>query len=273
MQQACLNPNSSECVRHVQAMLDGQTVLGANASLVGMQGALLNAGTGSNAMNVAQKLKNLDAWIDTNCKGISAASCSQKLQAAQSKEEWIKNVLLDFTPIVDDIKGFAEAETGSDYLWATIGLIPMAGDAAKAIAKADNVGDVGRTVDGLQEAGAGVRATDESVSIGGQTCVYSCVVDGVTRYVGITDDIVKRGQAHLREKGIVIDKIEGLQNLSRADARAVEQALIEFHGLGKDGGTLINKINSISKINNPTKYEQGLIRGAELLKNAGYGGF
>ncbi|WP_131198556.1 hypothetical protein [Phytopseudomonas dryadis] len=91
--------------------------------------------------------------------------------------------------------------------------------------------------------------------------------------LGITDDIVKRGQAHLREKGIVIDKIEGLQNLSRADARAVEQTLIDFHGLGKDGGTLINKINSISKINNLTQYEQGLIRGAELLKRAGYEGF
>ena len=67
----------------------------------------------------------------------------------------------------------------------------------------------------------------------------------------ITDDVVRRGQAHLREKGIVITKIRGLEGLSRADARAVEQTLIDFHGLGKDGGTLINKINSISQIKNP----------------------
>lgn len=71
----------------------------------------------------------------------------------------------------------------------------------------------------------------------------------------------------------MITKIRGLEGLSRADARAVEQTLIDFHGLGKDGGTLINKINSISKVKNPTKYEQGLIRGAELLKKAGYEGF
>ncbi|MHC8304887.1 DUF637 domain-containing protein [Pseudomonas sp. PB3P13] len=121
--------------------------------------------------------------------------------------------------------------------------------------------------------GAGAKGAGEVASFGGKTCVYNCVVDGVTRYVGITDDIVKRGQAHLREKGITIDRIEGLQNLSRADARAVEQTLIDYHGLGKDGGTLINKINSISSVKNPTKYEQGLIRGAELLKKAGYEGF
>lgn len=119
----------------------------------------------------------------------------------------------------------------------------------------------------------GAKGAGEVASIGGKTCVYNCVVDGVTRYVGITNDIVKRGQAHLREKGITIDRIEGLQNLSRADARAVEQTLIDYHGLGKDGGMLINKINSISSVKNPTKYEQGLIRGAELLKKAGYEGF
>ncbi|MEE4371035.1 hypothetical protein V2J98_05460 [Pseudomonas alliivorans] len=119
----------------------------------------------------------------------------------------------------------------------------------------------------------GAKGAGEVASIGGKTCVYNCVIDGVTRYVEITDDVVKRGQAHLRQKGITIDRIEGLQNLSRADARAVEQTLIDYHGLGKDGGTLINKINSISSVKNPTKYEQGLIRGAELLKKAGYEGF
>ncbi|MDU9413777.1 hypothetical protein [Pseudomonas sp. zfem005] len=66
---------------------------------------------------------------------------------------------------------------------------------------------------------------------------------------------MKRGQAHLREKGIVITKIMGLEGLSSTDARAVEQTLIDFHGLGKDGEMLINKINSISKIKDPTKYE------------------
>lgn len=32
-----------------------------------------------------------------------------------------------------------------------------------------------------------------------------------------------------------------MDGLSRNDARAVEQTLIEVHGLGKDGGSLMNK--------------------------------
>ena len=56
--------------------------------------------------------------------------------------------------------------------------------------------------------------------------------------------------------------------LSRADARAVEQALIETHGLGKNGGTLINKINSISPTN--PNYAAQLQRGYELLQKIGY---
>ena len=67
--------------------------------------------------------------------------------------------------------------------------------------------------------------------------------DGVTQYVGITNNIARRQAEHLASKGIEIEPL--MKNLSRSDARAVEQALIEIHGLGKNGGTLINKINSI----------------------------
>jgi hypothetical protein len=49
---------------------------------------------------------------------------------------------------------------------------------------------------------------------------------------------------------------------------AGEQVLIEIHGLGKNGGTLINQINSIAK-SNPT-YGSQLERGYELLKSIGY---
>ena len=47
--------------------------------------------------------------------------------------------------------------------------------------------------------------------------------------------------------------------------------LIEYHGLGKSGGTLLNKINSIAKTN--PVYAQSLRRGRELLKQVGYPGF
>ena len=117
------------------------------------------------------------------------------------------------------------------------------------------------------------NAQQDVIATGGKTCVYSCVVNGQTVYVGISDDVLRRGAEQLRAKNIVIEQISGLQNLSRTDAHAVEQVLIEFHGLGKDGGTLLNKINSISSTRNKTTYEKALIRGAEILKSIRYPGF
>ncbi|MDO9417159.1 hypothetical protein [Pararhizobium sp.] len=109
-----------------------------------------------------------------------------------------------------------------------------------------------------------------TVDIGGNTCVYICVVDGVTRYVGITDDVMRRGAEHMSKTRIEIETIPGLSNLSRADARAVEQMLIHYYGLEKNNGTLLNKINSISPARDPTAYEQSLIRGKELLDSVDY---
>ena len=107
----------------------------------------------------------------------------------------------------------------------------------------------------------------------GVTCVYDCVIGGVTRYIGITDDAFRRGREQLRLRNIEIEEIQGLTNLSRSDARAVEQVLINFHGLGANGGTLINQINSISRVTNKTKYEVALVRGAEILRSIRYPGF
>lgn len=86
------------------------------------------------------------------------------------------------------------------------------------------------------------------------------------KYVGITSQFAIRQATHLREKGIFIEK--ALEGLSKADARAVEQVLIEMYKLGgKSGqtGQLLNKINSISA-KNPA-YGQSLQRGMELLKD------
>ncbi|AHK47396.1 YD repeat containing protein (plasmid) [Ensifer adhaerens OV14] len=106
----------------------------------------------------------------------------------------------------------------------------------------------------------------------GRNVVYQSVsIEGRVVYVGITNNLERRAAQHLGSKGIAIDRIPGMQNLSRADARAVEQTLIEHFGKVKDGGSLLNKINSISP-SNPI-YNGALRRGAELLRNAGYGGF
>jgi RHS repeat-associated protein len=113
----------------------------------------------------------------------------------------------------------------------------------------------------------GKIATASNVkSIGGNNIVYSSVSKGVTQYVGITNNFARRAAQHLSSKGISIDPL--MKGLSRADARSVEQALIEIHGLSKHGGSLLNKINSIAKTN--SIYAESLQKGFDLLKTIGY---
>jgi hypothetical protein len=89
---------------------------------------------------------------------------------------------------------------------------------------------------------------------------------GEVQYVGITNNLARRAAEHLASKGIQVEKVLG--GLSRSDARAVEQALIEIHGLGRNAGTLLNRINSISS-SNPA-YAQQVQRGYDILKTIGY---
>lgn len=116
----------------------------------------------------------------------------------------------------------------------------------------------------------GVRSVN-SVNTGSNIVYQSIDEAGNVQYVGITNNLERRAAEHLGSKGIEIDAIPGLQNLSRADARAVEQVLIENYGLGKDGGTLLNKINSIGE-SNPI-YNQAVERGREILRTIGFPGF
>ena len=113
-------------------------------------------------------------------------------------------------------------------------------------------------------------AIEEGAAIGAaaisENVVYHSIEEGATVYVGITNNLARRAAEHLAGKGINIQPL--LQGLTRSDARAVEQALIQINGLGKNGGTLLNKINSIST-SNPT-YANQLEKGYELLKSIGY---
>jgi hypothetical protein len=45
---------------------------------------------------------------------------------------------------------------------------------------------------------------------------------------------------------LIYRAVQGSENLSLQEARVVEQKLINQFGLGKNGGQLLNKINSIS---------------------------
>jgi RHS repeat-associated protein len=115
---------------------------------------------------------------------------------------------------------------------------------------------------------AGCEPGPESAINTGDVTVYtSANAAGEADYVGITNSVERRAAEQLAEKGIGINPINGLENLSRADARAVEQVLIEENG-GPGGGQLLAKINSIAS-NNPI-YSQSIQRGCALLAAFGY---
>ncbi|MCC7170200.1 MAG: RHS repeat protein [Planctomycetes bacterium] len=171
------------------------------------------------------------SWVDNLQTGLDAAGC------------------VDPTPICDGINALiyiSKGEFGEAGISAG-GFVPFVGDTLK----------VGRTARKIRKALDAVP-----------TSVYRSVDElGVTRYVGITNDFARRQAEHLRDvRGIDIEPM--MENLSRTDARAVEQALIELNGLSSTGGTLMNKINSIAKSN--PEYANQLARGNELLRSAGF---
>jgi RHS repeat-associated protein len=121
-------------------------------------------------------------------------------------------------------------------------------------------------------AGVGVAALEPGTAEAGVTTgdvtVYTSVNEaGDVDYVGITNNFERRAAEHLAGKGLDINPIEGLESLSRADARAVEQVLIEENG-GPGGGQLLNKINSIASGNQI--YTQSIERGCAILAVVGY---
>jgi RHS repeat-associated protein len=150
--------------------------------------------------------------------------------------------------------------------------IPGTGQAIKAARALERSVEAVKVIDKVADASQSAKKVAEAATAG-KTLVYQSIdsVTGKVNYVGITDNIVNRAAQHAASKGIKITSIPGLSKLSRADAKAVEQVLIEHHKLGKAGGTLLNMINSIAKSN--PKYAQALRRGRELLESAGYGGF
>jgi len=63
--------------------------------------------------------------------------------------------------------------------------------------------------------------------------------------------------------------IEGIVGgLTKAEARGVEQVMIEARGLQKNGGDLLNQINSVAP--SAANYDKLKAKGAEILKSIGY---
>jgi hypothetical protein len=148
------------------------------------------------------------------------------------------------------------------FIEPAFGWIDCAGGRCSEAEQARRLGAAALMILPIPGGPADGAVAEEAVNV-----VYRSVsAAGEVQYVGITNNLARRAAEQLADKGIQIEKLMG--DLSRSDARAVEQALIEIHGLGRDGGTLINRINSIAT-SNPA-YAGRIQRGYELLQSIGY---
>ena len=174
-----------------------------------------------------------------------------------------------FFPVANTVAGLTNAaiDIGRGNYWSAglnlVSSIPVFGIGVKVIATSIKFATIIKKVEIVKYAVVLAKLEGKSVKL---NTVYLAVKDGFGHYAGITNNIARRTAEHLSQRGFQIQPL--LENLSREDARAVEQALIVIHGLEKNGGTLINKINSISPTN--ANYKQALERGYELLKSIGY---
>ena len=115
--------------------------------------------------------------------------------------------------------------------------------------------DFGTSVWAGIQAGFGIGAIAGAV-IGGYVgyagshghSVYISKSDGTVNYVGRTNDIARRTAEHARAGRGIVPK-EVASRLTLKQARGLEQALINKYGMIKNGGTLLNRINSIATSN------------------------
>ncbi len=105
------------------------------------------------------------------------------------------------------------------------------------------------------QAGLGIGAI-VGMAVGGYTgyatfhghSVYISTSDGTVNYVGRTNDIARRTLEHANAgRGIVPQEVAS--KLTLKQARGLEQALINKYKMIKNGGTLLNRINSIATSN------------------------
>ena len=126
----------------------------------------------------------------------------------------------------------------------------LQGDRVNAIASFAAIVPVGGTA--LKY---GIKGAEKiAVKEGSHIVYHGLDAAGNVKYVGITsrDAAIRFGEhaAAGGEKGaLFFETIEGATGLSKTQARVWEQTLINQYGLQKNGGVLLNKINSIAPKN------------------------
>jgi RHS repeat-associated protein len=123
---------------------------------------------------------------------------------------------------------------------------------AETIAVAVSGAGALRTVGSMGAEAVTAEAGSDIAAKGAHT-VYEGVdkATGLVRYVGITArDVATRGAEHIAQGGekakLTFQAVKGAANLTKQEARVMEQKLINQYG-GTQGGQLLNKINSIAE--------------------------
>ena len=140
-----------------------------------------------------------------------------------------------------------------DIIDVAVPMVGGLGETARAVDKAIEVADtVTDTLDNANDVRKATQTTLDSISnasknlpSGGNTVYVSYRSNGSVEYVGITNDFGRRQKEWGGTRNIEVLT----DNLDRDSARIVEQTVIDTYGIGKNGGILSNKINSISKKN------------------------
>lgn len=91
-------------------------------------------------------------------------------------------------------------------------------------------------------------AAKKSAQKGGGYVVYQAVKNGVVQYIGITSqELIKRANQHYAKdaakRGLIFGVVEGMEGLTKKQARVADQKLINQYGLGN----LLNRINSVAE--------------------------
>lgn len=243
------------------------------ANLDNPQSLNLYAYVGNNAPSGADANGHVYTICDQNkhCEtGISDPDFDQRIAAGRAaRERWVggKITLADgsaggtYQQTDVDLPGDAASNRRGANLIATDGkgaINMMLSNIATSLAGGIVLKGVGWAAEALVDSGV--------INTGTNVVYRSLNAAGDVQYVGITNSFERRAAEHAGR--FAIQRIPGLSNLSRMDAQAVEQALIEYHGLGKNGGTLLNRINSIASTN--PAYAKAIQRGVEILEKVGY---
>jgi filamentous hemagglutinin len=150
MRNACKDISSAACRQHLEIAAKGSQT---QEELV-KAGALPDAYLGGNDLNAQARrtaINALSADIRRICNG--DPQCAAKNQQALMA---VGSAVLDFVPVIGDVKGFVEAETPFDYLLVAVGMAGPVGDGLTKLLKEGKAlyqaGDVAGSVKKLEEA-------------------------------------------------------------------------------------------------------------------------